>query len=242
MIRRAMLALVLVVSTGCTETVEREQVCRRAPDLESALVAVDESLSALDRMRPRLLQSSLAVLSGTLEVWTEVAPSALLEPVQTVRQAYRNLDSALASVFYDGSVASSDAEVTRVVLALRSNETLTALERIRRYVSERCTDDLSYQPPPDGLTGSTLPAPSSNPEPEDDVAAGFDDESSAVRAYGRLVVESLGREVSDEMAFCVGAGLTDAALDDPVDTAAHFDRILAALLMQCEGSVVSVDD
>jgi len=231
-VRRPLAALVAATLVACGPSPEVEQVCRRAPELESSLVAVDASLESLEAMRPRLLQSSLAVLKGTLDVMSEVAPASVGTDLGVVRASYAGLDDAFAAVFYDGRVAFADAEIARAIEEIRGNRTLEALERVRRFLADRCVGGVGYAPPLAAVPGSTLPGPPLVVDPDVDPETGFEDEASAARSFGRLVGELRGLVLDDGQAECVGNALLEAgALGSGAIDA--FDELAASVLARC---------
>lgn len=230
--RAILIPLVVTLAVACGPTPEEVQVCRRSPELESSLVAVDASLESLDAMRPRLLQSSLSVLIGTLGVMAEVAPGSVVNQLRTVRDSYAELDAAFAAVSYDGRVAISDASVAEAIANIRGNETLNALERVRRFVAERCVAELGYAPPAGVVPGSTLPGPPIVVDPTEEPETGFEDGASATRSFGRLIGELAGLQLDDRQAECVGDALTEVAstLTDATDS---LDELVEGVLARC---------
>lgn len=206
-------------------------MCRRSPELESSLVAVDASLESLESMRPRILQGSLSILLGTLDGMSEIAPGSVVNQLRTLRDSYAELDVAFAEVAYDGRVAVSDASVAAAIADIRGNDTLEALERVRRFVSERCIAELGYAPPIVAVPGSTLPGPPVVVDPGEDPESGFDDDASATRSFGRLIGELAGLRLDDRQAECVGEALVEiASASDATDS---FDDMVGAVLARC---------
>ena len=87
---------------GCGEQVETNALCGYTTELESSLVATGVMIESLSRVPPRQMQSTIGVLTGTLSVMTDVAPSTIRQDVETVERSYLELAVALENVYWDG--------------------------------------------------------------------------------------------------------------------------------------------
>lgn len=84
MIKRRIVAvsLLAVFLTACSEAQETRAVCSHAAELESSLVATGAAVESFSTISRRQLQSTIAVLTGTLSIINDIAPSAVKPEVE----------------------------------------------------------------------------------------------------------------------------------------------------------------
>jgi uncharacterized protein YcfL len=89
MIKHRLLAfsLLAVVLAACSESQETRAVCSYAAELESSLVATGVAVESFSTISRRQLQSTVAVLNGTLSIIYDIAPSAVKTEVEQTKRA-----------------------------------------------------------------------------------------------------------------------------------------------------------
>lgn len=220
---------VVLFATGCSRTEEISALCARSPELESSLVAVNEGLDNLGGTSSVVLQSSFAVLLDTLGVMLELPPPDAREHLEVVDRAYREVYGAMRTVYWDSSLAATDINVGRSIENLSRSDNVRALDNLKRFVEDWCARALDATAPLVAGDATTLPPPAIVVEPPEEYEYLFDDEPSALEAYGYLIAGSRGLVFSPPEAQCVGKYLTDAAqvavLDDQQFEAAVDDAV-----------------
>jgi hypothetical protein len=231
---RATLVVVGVALTlvGCSRTEEISALCLRSPELESSLVAVNEGLGNLGGTPSAVLQSSFAVLLDTLGVMLELPPPDARGNLETVDRAYREVYVAMRNVYWDPSLAATDANVSRSVENLSRNDNVRALDDLNDFIEEWCAREIDATVPLVAGDATTLPAPVPVVEPLDEYEYLFDDEPSAMASYGYLVASARSVSLTEEQARCVGQSVTEAAqltvFDDP-----GFEAVVTLAFREC---------
>lgn len=215
----ALSVVVALVVTACSTADEISGVCRRSTELESSLVAVNEGLGDLSGTSSAVLQSSFAVLLDTLSVMLELPPRDARADLEVVDRAYREVYLALRNVYWDPSLAETDANVARSVENLSRNDNVRALVDLKEFIAANCARGLNATAPLVAGDATTLPAPEPVVEPPEEYEYLFDDEPSAMASYGYLLTNLRGVTVTDAQAICIGREVTNAAqatvFDDP---------------------------
>lgn len=232
----SLLALVLV--TGCSRTEEISALCRRAPELESSLVAVNDGLAELGSASSVVLQSSFAVLLDTLSVMLEVPPREAKPHLEIVERAYREVSIALRNVYWDMSLAVNDNNVRISLENLSREDNVAALNDLKEVVENLCSSGISTGAPLLAGDATTLPPPEIVVEPLDEYEYLFDDEPSAMASYGYLVASGRSVSISDGEATCVGKAVTDAS-QSAVLTDAEFEAVVDDALESCTVGPIS---
>jgi hypothetical protein len=224
--------LIALVLSGCSRADEVSSLCRRAPELESSLVAVNEGLGNLGATSSAVLQSSFAVLLDTLSVMRELPPREVQGSLDTVERAYREVYVALRNVYWDPSLAESDRNVSLSLANLTRNDNVRAIADLEKFVAERCSGDLYASAPRIDGDATTLPSPVPIVDPPEEYGYVFDDEPSAMASYGYLLANSRGVFPTEIEAQCVGKFVTEAAQVSIFDDDA-FGRVVNAAFQVC---------
>lgn len=228
----AIVGLILLV--GCSQSSEITAVCRRAPELESSIVAVDAAVVSMSDISARQLQSMFAVLLSSLVSIGEVAPPEVVDQFAQVERAYHAVSVALQNVLWEGSVGVSDSAVQDAIEDLTRNDNVEALSAVRAFITDSCRVDLGggiNKVPGEDIN---LPGPSIDVEPQPDLNTDFYDEESALRSYAYFVAERMGQVLTQEQALCIGTLLTNDALDQGTLSDAQFDDLVNDSFLQCK--------
>ena len=248
LLTRRLLILILVGSSflsACSRNAEVSALCRRSPELESSLVAVNENLANLGAASSGITQSSLAVLLDTLGVMLELPPREARENLEKVERAYREVSIALRNVYWDLSLAVNDMNVLLSLENLSREDNVRALNDLERVIERLCAKSLDAEAPLFDGNSTTLPPPQVVVEPLEEYEYLFDDEPSAMASYGFLIASGRGVTLTPEQAVCVGSRVTEAAQSAILDDN-QFESAVSEALSACSTSssvaTITVDE
>ena len=229
----AAIAFCAFALVSCGETQETKALCSHAAELESSLVATSVAIEGFSTISPRQLQSTVAVLTGTLSIIGDIAPSAVKADVEQTMRAYEELAVALQNVYWDGTVAVTDSGVQNAAQNLARNDNVEALENLRQFISDQCKVQISQginaAPGDDQSISST----SVVIEPQPDINYGFDNEETAIKSYAYLIADQRGLAITSEQALCLGVRMINVAQSDPTISDAIFEATLTASFSEC---------
>ena len=218
---------------SCGEAQETRALCSHAAELESSLVATGAAVDGFSTISPRQLQSTLAVLTGTLSIIGDIAPSSVKSDIEQTMRAYEELTVALQNVYWDGNVAETDGNVQNATQNLARNDNVEALESLRQFISDECKVQISQginaAPGDDQSVSST----SVVIDPQPDINYGFDNEETAIKSYAYLIAEQRGLAITPEQAICLGTRMINVAQSDPTISDAVFEATLVASFNEC---------
>lgn len=235
MSKRVIAAAVLfsVALSSCGEAQETKALCSHAAELESSLVATGVAIDGFSTISPRQLQSTVAVLTGTLSLINDIAPSSVKSDIEQTMRAYEELAVALQNVYWDGTVAETDGNVQNATQNLVRNDNVEALESLRQFISDECKIQISQginaAPGDDQSISST----SVVIDPQPDINYGFDNEETAIKSYAYLIAEQRGLAITPEQAICLGTRMINVAQGDPTISDALFEATLSASFNEC---------
>jgi hypothetical protein len=225
--------LCAVVLASCGEAQETRALCSRAAELESSLVAAGAAVESFTSVSPRQLQSTVAVLTGTLSIISDIAPSSVKLDIEQTMRSYEELAVALQNVNWNGAVAETDQNVQNAIQNLARNDNVESLESLRKFISDECKVQISQginaAPGDDQFISST----SVVVEPQPDINYGFDNEETAIRSYAYLIAEQRGLAITSDQALCLGTRMINVAQSDPTISDAVFEATLSASFNEC---------
>lgn len=231
--RLVVFSLFAVVLTSCSEAQETRVVCSHAAELESSLVATGVAVESFSTISRRQLQSTIAVLTGTLSIISDIAPSAVKPEVEQTKRAYEELSVALQNVYWDGKVAEVDANVQNAIENLVRNDNVKSLEALRTFIAEQCKVEISKginaAPGNDQSVSST----SLVVDPQPDINHGFDNEETAIKSYAYLIAEQRGLAITPEQALCLGTRMISVAESNPTLSDEIYEATLTAAFSEC---------
>jgi hypothetical protein len=225
--------LCAVVLASCGEAQETRALCSRAAELESSLVGTGVAVENFTSVSPRQLQSTVAVLTGTLSIINDIAPSSVKFDIEQTMRSYEELAVALQNVNWNGAVAETDQNVQNAIQNLARNDNVESLESLRNFISDQCKVQISQginaAPGDDQFISST----SVVVEPQPDINYGFDNEETAIRSYAYLIAEQRGLAITSDQALCLGTRMINVAQSDPTISDAVFEATLSASFNEC---------
>lgn len=231
--RLLLLPLCCIALLSCSEAQETRAVCSHAAELESSLVATGVAVESFSTISRRQLQSTVAVLTGTLSIINDIAPSAVKPEVEQTKRAYEELSVALQNVYWDGKVAEVDANVQNAIENLVRNDNVESLEALRTFIAEQCKVEISQginaAPGDDQSVSST----SLVVEPQPDINYGFDNEETAIMSYAYFIAEQRGLAITPEQALCLGTRMINVAQNNPTLSDEVYEATLAAAFSEC---------
>ncbi len=231
--RASFLLLCGLAFTSCSESQETRAICSYAAELESSLVATGVAVESFSTISRRQLQSTVAVLTGTLSIINDIAPSAVKPEVEQSMRAYEELSVALQNVYWDGKVAEVDANVQNAIENLVRNDNVESLEALRNFIAEQCKVDISQ-----GINASpgddqSVSSSSLVVDPQPDINHGFDNEETAIKSYAYLIAEQRGLAITPEQALCLGTRMINAAENNPALSDEVYEATLTAAFSEC---------
>jgi hypothetical protein len=222
-----------LVLASCGEAQETRALCSHAAELESSLVATGVAIEGFSSVSPRQLQSTVAVLTGTLSIINDVAPSSVKSDIEQTMRSYEELAVALQNVYWDGAVAETDQNVQNAIQNLARNDNVESLESLRKFISDQCKVQISQginaAPGDDQSISST----SVVVDPQPDINYGFDNEQTAIRSYAYLIAEQRGLAITPDQALCLGTRMMNVAQSDPTVSDAVFEATLNTGFNEC---------
>ena len=235
MIRRRLVSVLLlsVALTACSESQETRAVCSYAAELESSLVATGVAVESFSTISRRQLQSTIAVLNGTLSIINDIAPSAVKPEVEQTMRAYEELSVALQNVYWDGKVAEVDVNVQNAIKNLVRNDNVESLESIRSFIEKECKVEISQginAAPGDDQSASST---SLLVDPQPDINYGFDNEETAIKSYAYFIAEQRGLAITPDQALCLGTRMINVAQSNPALSDEIYEATLSAAFSEC---------
>ena len=233
--RRALFSAsaVVLLLAACGETQETRALCSHAAELESSLVATGVAVENFSTTSPRQLQSTVAVLTGTLSIINDIAPSSVKTDIEQTMRSYEELSVALQNVYWDGTVAETDQNVQNALQNLSRNDNVESLDSLRSFVSEQCKVQISQginaTPGDDQSIGST----SVVIDPQPDLNYGFDNEETAIKSYAYFIAEQRGLAITPDQATCLGTRMMNIAQNNPTISDDVYEATLTASFNEC---------
>jgi len=235
LMNRRVVAVVLctVALVSCGEAQETRALCSHAPELESSLVATGVAVDGFSTISPRQLQSTVAVLTGTLALINDIAPSSVKSDIEQTMRAYEELAVALQNVYWDGTVARTDSNVQNATQNLARNDNVEALESLRLFISDQCkvliSQGINAAPGDD----QSISATSVVIDPQPDINYGFDNEETAIKSYAMFITSQRGITITDEQALCLGELMMNIASGNPTLDDEIYEASLNASFVKC---------
>lgn len=203
----------LITLLGCADLESSDRLCSLMPELQSSAVALDQAFADLSRVDSAVLQSSIEVMVATVESIAEDAPSSIDPSLETIDRAFREVRQALRNVQFDGKIAVNDTAVLNAIDALKRSDYLAASRRLDSYVADECERSYEAPVPPQMGSGTTLPLPIQDSQAPEEYPFVLENESSALAAYGFMLLANRELTASTEQAICVGKVVTDLSQD-----------------------------
>ncbi len=226
-------ALCVFVLASCGEAQETKALCSHAAELESSLVATGVAIEGFSTISPRQLQSTVAVLTGTLSIIGDIAPSSVKSDIEQTMRAYEELSVALQNVYWDGTVAETDSNVQNATQNLVRNDNVEALESLRQFISDECMVQISQGINAAPGDDQSISSSSVVVDPQPDINYGFDNEETAIKSYAYFIAEQRGLAITPEQAICLGTRMINVAQSDPTMSDAVFEATLTASFNEC---------
>lgn len=216
------------VILGCGEQAEIKALCGYTTELESSLVATGMMVESLGNIAPRQMQSTIGVLTGTLSIMVDVAPSTIRQDVEMVERSYIELAVALENVFWDGSIANADTNAQQSIANLTRNDNIEALSALRIFIADQCRFNLrsGINAQPNGE--NTITSTSFIVEPQEELNTGFDNEETATRSYAFFLADQRGIAITSEQALCLGTKMMMLAVGTAVQDDVFEETLLQA--------------
>lgn len=223
----------VMLLAACGETQETKALCSHAAELESSLVATSVAVESFATTSPRQLQSTVAVLTGTLSIINDIAPSSVKTDIEQTMRSYEELSVALQNVYWDGTVAETDQNVQHALQNLSRNDNVESLDSLRGFVSEQCKIQISQGINAAPGDDQSISATSVVIDPQPDLNYGFDNEETAIKSYAYFIAEQRGLAITPDQATCIGTRMMNVAQSNPTLSDALYEATLAASFNEC---------
>lgn len=227
------LALCCLSLAACGESQETKAVCSHAAEFESSLVATSTAIDGLANIAPRQLQSTLAVLNGSLSIIKEFSPSSIKNDISRTSRAYDELSVAFQNVDWNGQIASIDANVQNAISNLTRNDNVEALESIRSFIEQECRIEFNQSINALPENAEPLVQNSIDVEPGPDLNYGFDNETTAIRSYAFFIALQRGISLTEAQADCLGARMISIAESNPTLSDESYESALSTSFSDC---------
>ena len=227
------ISLLVFVLTSCSESQETHAVCSHAAELESSLVATGVAVENFSTTSPRQLQSTVAVLTGTLSIINDIAPSSVKTDIEQTMRSYEELSVALQNVYWDGTVAETDQNVQNALQNLSRNDNVESLDSLRSFVSEQCKVQISQGINATPGDDQSISSTSVVVDPQPDLNYGFDNEETAIKSYAYFIAEQRGLAITPDQATCLGTRMMNIAQNNPTISDDVYEATLTASFNEC---------
>ena len=227
------LALCCLSLAACGESQETKAVCSHAAEFESSLVATSAAIEGLATIAPRQLQSTLAVLNGSLSIIEEFSPASIKDDISRTSRAYDELSVAFQNVNWNGQIAAIDNNVENAINNLTRNDNVESLESIRTFIERECK--VEFNQSINALPGDEQPQVqnSVNAEPGPDINYGFDNETTAIRSFAYFIAMQRGVSITEAQADCLGSRMIAVTESNPTLSDEKYESALSATFNEC---------
>ena len=227
------LTILCLSLAACGESQETKAVCSHAAEFESSLVATSAAIDDLANIAPRQLQSTLAVLNGSLSIIKEFSPSSIKDDISKTSRAYDELSVAFQNVDWNGPIAAIDANVQNAINNLTRNDNVESLESIRTFIERECKVEIDQSI--NALPEDEQPQVQSsvNAEPGPDINYGFDNEVTAIRSFAYFIALQKGISITESQADCLGGRMIAITESNPTLSDEMYESSLSATFKEC---------
>jgi hypothetical protein len=195
----SLLALTLLVSACSAGAIQKDALCQRSSRLDIANSNVGNMPQAFGSYTGLSLKSQLLDDLEALTVAQEVGPTSLDKDFAYLIRVNQSLFEVMTDLSWDTSVAATNRSIDESLIEFASITTTRHIARISEYLLKNCAEDAKDNvAPPDSVvevipTSTSLLAPTNDPHV-----------ISENISLGLTIAESLGIEVSNDVARCLG--------------------------------------
>ena len=199
------LAVLITCVTACSAgAIQKNALCTRTSRLDVASNNVGNMPLAFGTYTGPSLKSQLVDDLDALTVARDVSPTSLEDDFAYLIRINQSLYAAMSSLSWDASVAATNISVSEVIDEFSTITTTRHLARISEFILKNCATDVQNNvAPPDSVVEVVATSTSLLAEVIDRVNPDPSPVSENV-SLGLTIAESLGIEVTNDVARCLG--------------------------------------
>ena len=209
MVRKGFLLVSLlalqVFTTSCSAgAIQKNALCQRSSRLDAASSNVGTMPQVFGSLTGLSLKSQLLDDLDALTVAQEVGPASLENDFAYLIRVNQSLYEVMANISWDASVAATSLSVEKVLSEFASITTTRHIARISEYLLKNCEEEMKGNVAPPDSVVDVIPTSTSLLTPTDDRINLDPPALSENISLGLTIAESLGIEVNNDVARCLG--------------------------------------
>jgi hypothetical protein len=200
----SLLALQVFAISCSAGAIQKNALCQRSSRLDAASSNVGTMPQVFGSLTGLSLKSQLLDDLDALTVAQEVGPASLENDFAYLIRVNQSLYEVMANLSWDASVAATSLSVEKVLSEYASITTTRHIARISEYLLKNCEEEMKgIVAPPDSVV-DVIPTSTSLLTPTDDRINLDPPALSENISLGLTIAESLGIEVNNDVARCLG--------------------------------------
>lgn len=194
-----------VFTTSCSAgAIQKNALCQRSSRLDAASSNVGTMQQVFGSLTGLSLKSQLLDDLDALTVAQEVGPASLENDFAYLIRVNQSLYEVMANLSWDASVAATSLSVEKVLSEYASITTTRHIARISEYLLKNCEEEMKGNVAPPDSVVDVIPTSTSLLTPTDDRINLDPPALSENISLGLTIAESLGIEVNNDVARCLG--------------------------------------
>jgi hypothetical protein len=200
----SLLALTLLVSACSAGAIQKDALCQRSSRLDIANSNVGNMPQAFGSYTGLSLKSQLLDDLEALTVAQEVGPTSLDKDFAYLIRVNQSLFEVMTDLSWDTSVAATNQSIDESLIEFTSITTTRHIARISEYLLKNCAEEAKDNVAPPDSVVEVIPTSTSLLAPTNDRTNLDPPVISENISLGLTIAESLGIEVSNDVARCLG--------------------------------------
>ena len=197
-------AIPLVISACSAGAIQKNALCQRSSRLDVANSNVGNMPLDFGSYTGLSLKSQLLDDLDALSVAQEVGPTTLENDFAYLIRVNQSLYEVMTDLSWDTSVAATNQVVDEALAEFASITTTRHIARISEYLLKNCVEESQNNVAPPDSAVAIIPTSTSLLAPTNDRVNPDPPAISENISLGLTIAESLGIEVTDEVARCLG--------------------------------------
>ena len=200
----SLFAIPLLVSACSAGAIQKNALCLRSSRLDVANSNVGNMPQVFGSYTGPSLKSQLLDDLEALTVAQEVGPTSLENDFAYLIRVNQSLYEVMSNLSWDTSVAATNQLVDEVLVEYSSITTTRHIARISEYLLKNCAEEVKNNVAPPDSVVEVIPTSTSLLAPTNDRTNLDPPPISEDISLGLTIAESLGIEVTNEVARCLG--------------------------------------
>jgi hypothetical protein len=200
----SLLALQVFITSCSAGAIQKNALCLRSSRLDAASSNVGTMPQVFGSLTGLSLKSQLLDDLDALTVAQEVGPASLENDFAYLIRVNQSLYEVMANISWDASVAATSLSVEKVLSEFASITTTRHIARISEYLLKNCEEEMKGNVAPPDSVVDVIPTSTSLLTPTDDRINLDPPALSENISLGLTIAESLGIEVNNDVARCLG--------------------------------------